>query len=507
MRVFRLNWFVGTAAVAFLSVSAAAQETNDPYGRLEAQIAAQQAELDKLRAELRALKAQAEPRPVAPSGLALDAKAAPESVAIIEAAVNDPAKGVVGTPPNGDIDGAPPGRPALVPGVTPQLEFGNNSKATLTASFPFPRTRIVPKNEPITWARPVQRFVSISIKTDLTDGVGSVFDRRDRTDRRDLDFLSGTSLTIGYDRLTFAKFDPAKAVSDARAAAIIACKDERAQKQSRGEAVDVIDPCTEALIYGWATETKDDPSTPSGKAYKRPDHAKAIVNAPYEPKTIGKLSTGWGFSVTFSDPQFSYRPGAVIQTVNADGKTVLQPDRNVALGTAIPEDRVQWELEAHGLFYVPISQDRPNTTFWPPTDLVIVPQVRHQSITEFRPGTKAQICDQTAGSAFTTNSCTDFQIERALRRELTTLSLEGRVGFANLPFFAKAGIAPRISHTFQSEQTFLDLPLYLSDKSGKLSGGVRLRLGRGGEDVLGNPLDDFEEIALYFTPLKFDAFK
>jgi hypothetical protein len=44
MRVFRQHWCVGTAAVAFLSVSAAAKETTDTNERLEAQVATRNAE-------------------------------------------------------------------------------------------------------------------------------------------------------------------------------------------------------------------------------------------------------------------------------------------------------------------------------------------------------------------------------------------------------------------------------------------------------------------------------
>lgn len=55
MRVFRQLWCVGTAAVAFLSVSAAAKETTDSYGRLEAQAATRIAEdIDTQRAAVRA---------------------------------------------------------------------------------------------------------------------------------------------------------------------------------------------------------------------------------------------------------------------------------------------------------------------------------------------------------------------------------------------------------------------------------------------------------------------
>lgn len=410
------------------------------------------------------------------------------------------------------------GRPLPAPGITPQIELGNKSRATLTLSIPINGRRCdgtgvgCSEGGDVTAVSPWTFTPSLTVSSKLSDGVGTVVDRRARPDRGDLDFVGDTSIKLGFEFLRYARLDKDDAIgrvekflgSDAFKACLAAQEKSRLEKP--GLTAGDNGKCSRNSIVAWVMEPKADDSTTHGFAYARPELANKLQNLFWRTGDKAVPTWGGGASITYASQDFAYRQGALTSIpATADAKARLQLDASAPLAAEKTETNNSWSIEGHLLGFLPFRDRHPNATSPFHADgILFVPQIEHRRFYEFRPKTEYTLC--TGATAFgQPQNCNKINVDRPYRRTLTSGSLEARLEFLNVPLLGKLAIAPRYSYTFDDNSGIIDLPLYFMQKD-TYSAGIRFRYGYGQNDVFGNAEPSYSQVSIFFTPLRFDGF-
>jgi hypothetical protein len=411
----------------------------------------------------------------------------------------------------GDDMTAQPGRPLQASGIVPQLEFGNSGRASITATVPLRIAPLCRSGCDAGGARYTRHALSAvgSFKTDLKDGVGTFLDRREREGRSDLDYLPGTSVKLGFDYLRYSRGDGStttKDIAGLMTRAVEACRLARHTASVSTGQPDAT-ACEPEAIVDWIFAVKDDPSTPSGKAFRNAalaDELRVLLAG-----SPAKELPSWGFgaSLSASNTDYTFRQGVLSEAIDpATGMRSLLLDTATPLLPEIVDGNRDYLAEAHLFIYKELDRDTPTfAPIWNIPGIMFVPQFTYKSEWGYRPGTKKSIC---SGGGTTVNvvTCKDVQVDRPYRRGLSTFSTELRMKIEQIPVLGQIGLAPRIAYTFDDGATVYDLPIYFSDAKGEMSAGIRYRHVEGGRDLLGNREIDYDQVSIFFTPLKFNAF-
>jgi len=480
--------------------------------------------LDSIRQQLDELKVQsgisqsvataAAAPPIAPPSAPVEGPAAKQAAANATASAN----GTGRTQPDGgsatEADRAPTGpkaaianAPQLSPSafksqprpaaggsfVAPQFQFGSSERASIAVEIPLIYwgnpcgNRLASADcgtsrdkPPIPKVRPSVFAVTAGVSTNLSEGEGVLFKREDDDD---FDYLSGTSFKVGFERYGFAPRE-FKDIRDEATDYIIATL------RPKCEALHGFDSpqCTGQNLVDFVFAPDKDGKLTYAK------EIDAISNLYWRAPKKTDRTWGYGGSVSYSSVDYSFVDGFVQPVTNADGKTELQPVLTAMLPDAKTDTRDNWlfELHAYRLIDLPVLGSP-----------MLTAQVQRKEQFTFREGAERTICNDQVGPDFTVQKCDKRNLEAPMYNPQTILSVGPRWKFEGLP--VDLAFAPQWRYVLESNQRVWDFPIFLGSDD-KLNGGVRLRLKRGGMDLLDNDLPDEDLISIFFTPFTFHGF-
>jgi hypothetical protein len=438
-------------------------------------------------------------------------------------------------------------RPVIATGFASSLQFGKDSRASLTYAHPIIWRLVNPRQ--FDGFTPQQGSVSLSLSTPLDNksGLGNLLDGRERERFRDLNILSGTSVKLGFDFMQFSRRDRARARKDVLAAlytAFTACLEKKKPAGTYSEADfegyfsgsvpnqsrNLPEGCTGENLIEFITETKPNSAVLDGHVLVRPELATAYQQAFWTAPKIEVPTSGWGVSAEISFPDFSFRQAAytpgLVNGLAGNGTSADKYRISFDYTQPIPPDslassvgKLDFAFNAYVMRYFEFDAEQDGLTPTPPkrNDVPGVQSllsIRHSREWAFRPGTADQtICPAAAppapvaGQTNVSSGCALVNLDAPFARKSTILSLELRSQVDNIPFVGKFGMAPKIGYRLQDDRIQLDLPLYFTvDKEGKLAAGVRVTHQTGGRNLIGNPEETNTSVSIFFNALSFRPF-
>ena len=377
--------------------------------------------------------------------------------------------------------------------IAPQFQFGSSDRASIAVEVPLiywgnpcggrgasADCGTSRDEKPIPKVWPNVFAVTAGVSTDLSEGEGVLFKREDDDD---FDYLSGTSVRLGFERYGFASRE-FKVIRDEAADYIITTL------RPKCEALHGFDSpeCTGQKLVEFAFSREEDGT------YSYAKEIDAISNLYWRAPKKSDRTWGYGGSISYSSVDYSYVDGFVQPVIDADGKTKLEPVLAVMLPDAKTDTRDNWLFEVHG--YRQFKLPALGLT-------MLTAQVQRKEQYTFREGAEQTICTDQTGPNFTVQDCGKRNLEAPMYNPQTILSIGPRWKIGGLP--VDLAFAPQWRYVLESNQRVWDFPIYLGSDD-KLNGGIRLRVKRGGTDLLENDLPDEELISIFFTPFTFHGF-
>ncbi|WP_305097407.1 hypothetical protein [Croceibacterium aestuarii] len=520
------------------STPAMAQQTNPDkikIAELEKRLAAEEAVLRELRAEIDKLRGAPPPltpeqvRAALPDGCALASdearravianpavfegkcftgvpKGPPDTLATGDASAQTVADASL-LAPAADVEASAlydqaatslPGRALSPAGFVPQVAFGKDSEASLKLSVPLNLRNCYyhsAKREQSDLGcnaanydghspRTFTPFVAIA--TALDSKLGKVFSTQDGVG--DLDITSKTSIQVGFDFVQYGKVD----ASDARDV-LDAFLDKQLADACREDKHRV---CIgdEALLWALAADKDGNP-----KHRDLLNKLSGLLWLPLEEKP--KPLFGFGGSAKIGTQTYKFYPaaGSVGPDKDYAHRQAFTLDRAMALGTKDEVEHQNLKIEAHAFGIVGETKGSKLLRGYSPGAMLLaqVSYLRDWSIPD--DAKDVQICETVPANQLLKCGTYNFLAPR----KFTTWTLAGeiRAEFLNLRGIGALGVAPRFEYAFDGDRKIFDLPFYIGGSSG--SGGIKLTRSFDGRDVLGQPTEDSTTISIFFSPLTF----
>lgn len=375
--------------------------------------------------------------------------------------------------------------------VVPEFSFGSSDRASIGVEVPLifrgnpcgndsDKGCETQKNGDPTKVFPNVVAVSASVSTPLTEGEGLLFKRKDEDD---FDYLTGTSVTVGLD---WYGFEPRgyKEIREQAADYIIAKLRPKCQALHGFDS----DKCKGAQLAGFLREKN------AKKEYINAEEIDAIDNMYWRAPEKADRWWGIGGSVSYSSIDYAYVDGFVTEVTDEDGIVSLVPVLTGILPDAMTESRDNWLFEVHAYRSFKLKGiGTPMLTF----------QLQRKEQYSFREGAEQNVCTESTGNGFTIQKCENRFLEEPVYDPQTIVSLGTRWRIIRKPF--EIAVAPEWRYVLENGQRVWDLPVYFGSGD-SLKGGIRLRLKRGGTDLLGNERASEDQISIFFTPFTFHGF-
>lgn len=479
----------------------AAQESalDTKIARLQADLAKLEQDkqaLDSIRRQLDALEQGAVEEPQAPATLAKDRTEGLDTAPVVSRASSQrkqsPIDLIAASPLlNPNRFGSAPKRSGGGSFLAPQLSFGSKDRASIAGALPlvFSGNPCGDKgddcegkgDDSAPMVRPGVFAVTGAVTTPLTKGEGVLLKRKGEDD--DFDYLSGTSIKLGFERYGFEprtyqtiRKEVARYLVSTLRPKCLAHFGFRTDKCEGDALVNFID----------AKDEKEN--------YLNPVDRDKIADMYWRAPEKADRLWGFGGSVSYSSIDYSFVDGYTKEVVGDDGTISLEPVLADALPAATPISRDNWLFEFHAYRSVELGERfKPMLTF----------QVQRKEQFSFREGAAQNVCTQSDGNGFAIQKCETRNLEKPVYDPQTTLSLGARMRLSRKPF--EIAMVPEWHYILENNQQVRDVSLFLGSGDG-LKGGIRLRFTHGGTDLLGNKQKDEERISIFFTPFTFHGF-
>jgi len=221
---------------------------------------------------------------------------------------------------------------------------------------------------------------------------------------------------------------------------------------------------------------------------------------------------GWGVEGEVGRPKFTYIPFETQQIADplrpGETITVLDPAQfPVDLKTAtVPKDaKLNWSLKGYAYKHWPagsLFNDNSGSYSSRVSGTTVIGSLaykREWSIPKsFR---DIEICpDLQPGQNFVSDvACTEINGAEPTLEKGFVLGAEVRQLIDVTRYLPQIGVAPRYTHSFDTDRNGFELPVYFAfDDDGKLSGGVMYSRAWGGRDSAGRDLDSENLFSIFF---------
>jgi hypothetical protein len=533
---------------------------------LEQRIQARQVELDRDRAELESLRRELTPvRPLPVQAASNHGTCHMRNLEDFNQALLDPsplsrcirppagssAPAIAQGPPAtetglGDrLTNPVPDRPRIAPGISTILEFANRGRASVTYTHPviYRSVRYTgteeasdPGNQLVSF-RPQLLTISAGLNVPIVKDESNFLSITRRTERADIDVLSGTTLRLGFDFFSFHRYDRDQSIIRltrflwrARRDCVTARAREMSQSPSltqdqffglyglkrhpighddwKREGAPVTnatrDVCSGTNLIDFVLETEGDGQ--GGSQFKRAPLAADYQAAFWEEPQTAIPEWGFGGSIEYGTTDFKYRQGSLLigPDSNTPPRITLAPDRTMALAASQTDTEDDWKVQVYGAYFLASRHARrpPIGRIYSP-GVMFVGSATYLSAHQFRPGaSEVSFCPLPgpANPNVLSIGCSAINIDRPYLRDGVTLSGELRTQFNNVPMLGVFGLAPRYSRRLTDSRQSFELPIYLSaNAKGWGSAGIRFRRQWDGLDLLGNEEVTTNEISIFLS--------